>query len=101
MCVCVCVCVCLCERVLIAYWLGQVFNRGLCCAPSLWWGMNSTLRELVPPALEAGLATDVDTKLWLDTGSGEHQQGVCVCVSVSVCPTFRHTKVRRPCGKQG
>ena len=54
----------------------EVFNRGLCCAPSLWWGMNSTLRELVPAALEAGLATDPGTKLWLDTGSGEHQQGM-------------------------
>ena len=44
-------------------------------APDLG-ALGEPRRELVPAALEAGLATDPGTKLWLDTGSGEHQQGM-------------------------
>jgi predicted alpha/beta superfamily hydrolase len=53
-----------------------VFNRGLCCAPSLWWDMNAVLSELVPAAVAAGLADDARVRLWLDTGTGEHLGGM-------------------------
>jgi predicted alpha/beta superfamily hydrolase len=54
----------------------DVFNRGLCCAPSLWWGEGSTLAQVLPAALESGLAMASDLTVWLDTGSGEHKAGM-------------------------
>lgn len=42
--------------------------------------MNSTLHQLLPAALDAGLLTrrhgPEDLKLWLDQGSGEHHAGM-------------------------
>ena len=42
--------------------------------------MNSTLHQLLPAALDAGLLTrhggPDDLKLWLDQGSGEHHAGM-------------------------